>query len=139
MLVVYLHPNGFDPRIHRVIPQLVKLSGFMTPRRKPSIWKRTRMKMKFEKIVSIHTFYFWSEPRAIFSQLVSLLVPGGRSVTTFTTAHTTPTGERIYWPLHERAETLVSALAQEPGIRASFTTDPDSRQFNNVAVVIDKR
>jgi hypothetical protein len=93
----------------------------------------------FEKIVSIHTFYFWSEPRAIFSQLVSLLVPGGRSVTTFATAHTTPTGERIYWPLHERAETLVSALTQEPGIRASFTRDPDSRQFNNVAVVIDKR
>ena len=93
----------------------------------------------FEKIVSIHTFYFWSEPRAILDQLVSLLVPGGRSVTTFATAHTTPTGERIYWSLHERAETLVSALAQEPGIRASFTTGPDSRQFNNVAVVIDKR
>ena len=92
----------------------------------------------FDKIVSIHTFYFWPNPRAIVDQIVALLAVGGRFVTTFATARTESTGERTYWPLHERAQALVGELTQERGIRASFTCGPDSRQFNNVAILIEK-
>ena len=92
----------------------------------------------FDKIVSIHTFYFWPNPRAIVDQIVALLADGGRFVTTFATARTAPTGERTYWPLHERAQALASELNQERGIRATFISGPDSRQFNNVAMLIEK-
>ena len=92
----------------------------------------------FDKIVSIHTFYFWPNPRAIVDQIVALLADGGRFVTTFATARTEPTGERTYWPLHERAQALASELNQERGIRATFTCGPDSRRFNNVAISIEK-
>jgi SAM-dependent methyltransferase len=92
----------------------------------------------FDKIMSIHTFYFWPSPRASVDQIVGLLADGGRCVTTFATARTEPTGERIYWPLHERAQALVDELNQQRGIRATFTSGPDSRQFNNVAIVVEK-
>jgi SAM-dependent methyltransferase len=93
---------------------------------------------RFDKIVSIHTFYFWPNPRAIVDQIVALLADGGRFVTTFATARSGPTGERTYWPLHARAQALVVDLDQERGIRATFAYGPDSRQFNNVAIVIEK-
>jgi len=92
----------------------------------------------FDKIVSIHTFYFWPNPRAIMDQIVALLADGGRFVTTFATARTEPTGERTYWPLHARAQALVAELDQERGIRGTFVCGPDSRQFNNVAILIEK-
>ena len=88
--------------------------------------------------MSIHTFYFWPNPRAIVDQIVALLADGGRFVTTFATARTTPTGERTYWPLHTHAQVLAGELNQERGIRATFMSGPDSRQFNNVAMLIEK-
>jgi SAM-dependent methyltransferase len=93
---------------------------------------------QFDKIVSVHTFYFWSDPRAIFDQLVALLAPGGRCVTTFATARTESTGERVYWPLHQRAQDMAGELNQASGIQATLMVGPDSRAFNNVALVIDK-
>jgi SAM-dependent methyltransferase len=91
-----------------------------------------------DKIVSIHTFYFWPDPQAVFDQLVALLAPGGRCVTTFATARTEPRGERIYWPLHQQAQALVDELNQARALQVTIATGPDSRQFNNVAIVIDK-
>jgi ubiquinone/menaquinone biosynthesis C-methylase UbiE len=92
----------------------------------------------FDKIVSIHTFYFWLDPRAIVQQIIALLAPGGRCVTTFATARTSPDGERVYWPLHEHAQALVGEINQERGVHATFLTGPDSREFNNVAILIEK-
>lgn len=94
---------------------------------------------QFEKILSIHTFYFWPDQRLVFEQIIDLLATGGKSVTIFATAKTDPSGERVYWPLHEQAQTLVSEINQKAGIQASLLTGPDSRQFNNVAIVIEKR
>ena len=93
---------------------------------------------RFNKIVSVHTFYFWTEPLALFEQILSLLTAPGRLVTTFATAQTHGTGEREYWPLHRQAETLVEQLQQQASIHAELRSGPDSRQFNNVAIVIDK-
>ena len=43
-------------------------------------------------------------------QLTNLLVSGGRLVSTFATAHSLQDGERVYWPLHQRAEALVGEV-----------------------------
>ena len=92
----------------------------------------------FDKIVIVHTFYFWPEPYTLLLQTLRLLTSQGRFVTTFATANTRSTGEREYWPLHAQAETLVQQLQQQPDIRAELLFGPDSRQFNNVAIVVDK-
>jgi SAM-dependent methyltransferase len=93
---------------------------------------------QFDKIFSIHTFYFWPDPSAICQQLINLLAHCGRVVSTFATAHTLPNRERVYWPLHERAEALVREVQQQTNIAATLAYGPDSRQYNNVAIVIDK-
>ena len=92
----------------------------------------------FDNIVSIHTFYFWLDPRTIVEQIVGLLASGGRCITTFATARTVPSGERTYWPLHEQAATLVGELNRAPAMRATLIPGPDSRQFNNIAIVLEK-
>ena len=93
---------------------------------------------QFDKIVSIHTFYFWPDPGAICQQLIKLLAQGGRLVSTFATAHSLANGERVYWPLHQRAEALVREVQQQANVAAYLAYGPDSRQYNNVAIVIDK-
>jgi SAM-dependent methyltransferase len=92
---------------------------------------------RFDKIFSIHTFYFWPEPRDICAALVQLLAHGGRLVSTFATAHTLPNRERVYWHVHRRAEALVKEF-EHHHVAATLAYGPDSRQFNNVAIVIDK-
>ena len=92
----------------------------------------------FDKIVSVHTFYFWPEPNALFGQILRLLRVGGRLVTTFATAHTVRSGKRQFWPLHDQAQMLLQDLQQQSNIRAGLLFGPDSRQFNNIAIVIDK-
>ena len=93
---------------------------------------------QFDKILSIHTFYFWRDPGAICQQLLNLLAHGGRLVSTFATAHTLANGDRIYWPLHQRAEGFVQEVQQQANVAAHLAYGPDSRQYNNVAIVIDK-
>ena len=60
-------------------------------------------------------------------------------MSTFATARSLRNGERVYWPLHEQAETLVEGVNRQPGVSAHLAGGPDSRQFNNVALVIDRR
>jgi SAM-dependent methyltransferase len=92
----------------------------------------------FDKLFSIHTFYFWPEPRAVCTRLGSILAHGGRLVSTFATARKLPNGEWGYWDIHCLAEALVKELDQSPNITASLLYGPDSRHYNNVAIVIDK-
>ncbi len=57
---------------------------------------------------------------------------------TLATARTERNGERLFWPLHQRVGELVEQLGQEVGVDARLAAGPDSRQFNNVAIVIDR-
>jgi SAM-dependent methyltransferase len=93
---------------------------------------------QFDKILSIHTLYFWPNLHTICHHLIKLLAHGGRVVSTFATARTLPTGERVYWPLHQQAEALIRDIQQQANIAAHLAYGPDSRQYNNVAIVIDK-
>jgi SAM-dependent methyltransferase len=90
---------------------------------------------QFDKIFSVHTFYFWPDPGLIARQLLAALRGGGRMAITFATAETLASGERVYWPLHQRAAELVSQLVRLPNVTARLAYGPDSRQYNNVAIV----
>lgn len=91
-----------------------------------------------DRVFSIHTFYFWPAPRETIADLVRLLDVGGKLVITFATAETLPNGERVFWPLHQRAETLVRDLRRHGGLSAMLQHGPDNRQYNNVALVIER-
>lgn len=93
---------------------------------------------RFDKLLSIHTFYFWPDPQAICAELAGLLAPGGRLVSTFATARRLPGGAWQVWEIQRTAEALVAALDQQPGISAALLEGPDSREFNNVAIVMDR-
>lgn len=38
-----------------------------------------------DKIWSVHTFYFWADPEAVFADLLRVLAPGGKIVVTLAT------------------------------------------------------
>jgi SAM-dependent methyltransferase len=92
----------------------------------------------FDKLFSIHTFYFWPDPRAVCMGLIAILAHSGRLVSTFATARRLPNGDWNYWDVHRQAEALVKQLDQHPRITATLMYGPDSRTYNNVAIVIDK-
>jgi SAM-dependent methyltransferase len=92
----------------------------------------------FDKLFSIHTFYFWPDPCAVYQRLVGLLAHGGRLVSTFATARKLPNGDWDYWDVQHLAEGLVTEFDQYPNLTATLLYGPDSRQYNNVAIVIDK-
>ncbi|MFL5805339.1 MAG: class I SAM-dependent methyltransferase [Roseiflexaceae bacterium] len=92
---------------------------------------------RFDKIYSIHTFYFWPQPLQVFDDLLRILKPGGTLMITLSTGRTTATGERIYSELQTRLETgIVPALRQRGLQHVAIEHGPDSRQYNNVAVVV---
>jgi SAM-dependent methyltransferase len=74
----------------------------------------------FDKLFSIHTFYFWPDPHLVCESLVSLLAPGGRLVSTFATARKLPNGEWSYWDVHHLAETLVAEFGHYPKLTATL-------------------
>ena len=92
----------------------------------------------FDKLLSLHTFYFWPDPRAICTRLVSILAHTGRLVSTFATARKLANGDWNYWEVHQQAEALVKQLDHDPNITATLLYGPDSRTYNNVAIMIDK-
>jgi ubiquinone/menaquinone biosynthesis C-methylase UbiE len=93
---------------------------------------------RFDKLCSTHTFYFWPDPWAVCTQLIRLLAHGGRLVSTFATARKRPNGEWQYWEVQHVAEALVKAFDPYPNIAATLLYGPNSRTYNNVAIVIDK-
>lgn len=92
----------------------------------------------FDKIFSIHTFYFWPDPLGVFANLTHVLKDHGTIIVTFATAQILPTGEWTYWPLHEQVEALVQKLQQWDLTSVALERGPPSRQYNNVAIVLRK-
>lgn len=93
---------------------------------------------RFEKVLTIHTFYFWPDPYETALHLGALLRPGGRLVATFATATRAASGTYSYWPLQQEAEAVAAELSQHPEFAARLVEGPDSRQFNNVALILER-
>lgn len=91
-----------------------------------------------DKIWSVHTFYFWADPEAVFADLRRVLAPGGTVVVTLATGTVSASGDDQLWPLHQQVEALVGALNRWPGISVELQRGPNSRQFNNVAIMLRK-
>jgi SAM-dependent methyltransferase len=92
----------------------------------------------FDKIFSIHSLYFWPDPLPICLDLVGMLNIGGMLVITVATGQVTSAGEWVYWPLQQQLEALVGALQQCDVTAAVLKHGPNSRQYNNIAIVLQK-
>jgi SAM-dependent methyltransferase len=93
----------------------------------------------FDKILSIHTFYFWPNPLDVCADLAGLLKHGGRLVVTLATGQRRAAGTYEYWPLHEQVEAVVQELQQSGRVStAALYEGPNSRQYNNIAIVVQK-
>ena len=90
----------------------------------------------FDKIFSIHTFYFWRKSTTVLGDLYRLLSPNGRLVLTMATGKKDTHGEWVYWPLQAILEDeVVPGLIQTGFREVSLERGPDSRSYNNVALI----
>jgi ubiquinone/menaquinone biosynthesis C-methylase UbiE len=94
----------------------------------------------FDKIMTIHTFYFWSEPSQPLSELYRVLKPGGRLIITFSTGKINARGEVEVWlPFQSALEEQVMPGMQREGFQVvRLERGPNSRQYTSVAVIGEK-
>ena len=96
----------------------------------------------FDRIFSIHTFYFWPDPVRAIADIFRVLKPQGMLVLTLSTGVIRPTGEREAGQFGSLQAFLDEEIV--PGMRrlgftaAGVTKGPDNRQFNSVAVIGQK-
>jgi ubiquinone/menaquinone biosynthesis C-methylase UbiE len=94
----------------------------------------------FDKIMTIHTLYFWPEPHEpsqALSELCRVLKPGGRLVITLSTGKINAQGEVEVWePLQAALEKQVMPALRRKGFQAvRLEQGPTSRQYTSVAVI----
>ncbi len=97
----------------------------------------------FDKIMTIHTLYFWPEPHEssqALSELCRVLKPGGRLVITLSTGKINAQGEVEVWePLQSALEEQVMPGMQRQGFQVvRLEQGPNSRQYTSVAVIGEK-
>jgi ubiquinone/menaquinone biosynthesis C-methylase UbiE len=94
---------------------------------------------QFDKIMTIHTFYFWPEPPQAISELQRVLKPGGRLIITLSTGKINARGEVEVEPLQSVLEEHVAPGMRRNGFKvARLERGPNSRQYNSVAVIGEK-
>lgn len=94
---------------------------------------------QFDKIMTIHTFYFWPEPPQDISELQRVLKPGGRLIITLSTGKINARGEVEVEPLQSVLEEHVAPGMQRNGFKiARLERGPNSRQYTSVAVIGEK-
>jgi ubiquinone/menaquinone biosynthesis C-methylase UbiE len=92
----------------------------------------------FDRIFSIHTFYFWPDRTRIIADLIRLLRPGGRCVITLSTGRVQPSGARVYGALHAELEEQVLPELLRAGFgAATLEHGPDSRDYTSVGVIAE--
>ncbi|BCL80653.1 class I SAM-dependent methyltransferase [Ktedonobacteria bacterium brp13] len=88
----------------------------------------------FDKVVSIHTFYWWAEdPHTILSEMFRVLKPGGTLLFTF--SHGKVGEERDYYDQTFIEEHVFPRMKSIGFTAVSSRSGPLSRQFKILAVV----
>ncbi|MHB8597602.1 MAG: class I SAM-dependent methyltransferase [Ktedonobacteraceae bacterium] len=91
---------------------------------------------QFDKIFSIQTLYFWSDPAQALSEIFRVLKPRGMLVVTLSTGtidDTETTGLERYQLLLD--EQIIPCMKQPGFTQASIKQGPASRQFKTTAVI----
>lgn len=96
-------------------------------------------KEQFDKVLSIHTFYFWSDPIGTAAQLLQILKPQGMFVATMATGVITSSGAVHYQAFgslqHDLEHQVVVAMRQLGYSDARLERGPNNRHYNNIALI----
>ncbi len=89
--------------------------------------------LQFDKLLSIHSLYFWPERADIMAELARVLKPGGMLALTLTPGKVGAPSNSFYQSMVE--EQVLPAM-QRLGFSASYVKQgPHSRQYRSVAIV----
>ncbi len=94
---------------------------------------------QFDKIFSIHTFYFWQDPVRAITDIFRVLKPRGLMALTLSTGVIGPGGERepgLFGSLQGMLdEQVIPGMERMRFTTARIAEGPDNRQFNSVAII----
>ncbi|GCE15455.1 class I SAM-dependent methyltransferase [Tengunoibacter tsumagoiensis] len=98
---------------------------------------------QFEKIMTIHTLYFWLEPHVsspALRELYRVLKPGGRIVLTLSTGKVNAQGEVEVWESLQSAleEQIIPGMQREGLKNVRIEQGPTSRGYTSIAVIGEK-
>jgi ubiquinone/menaquinone biosynthesis C-methylase UbiE len=88
---------------------------------------------QFDKVVTIHTIYFWSNPEAILIEILRVLKPGGMCFITFTTGKAEEPGLGDFQAILE--ERMLPGMRDMGFTQVSIKHGPIARNYKNVAVI----
>lgn len=88
---------------------------------------------QFDKVISIHTFYFWSEPPVILAEIFRVLKPSGICFITFSVGKAEETGLGDYQTIIE--EQMLPDMRNIGFTEVSIKQGPIARQYKNVMVI----
>ena len=94
----------------------------------------------FDKVMTIHTLYFWPELGWALHELYRVLKPGGRLVMTLSTGKINAQGEVEVWSQFQSVldEQVMPGMQREGFKAVRLEHGPDSRQYTSVAVIGEK-
>ncbi len=88
---------------------------------------------QFDKVISIHTLYFWSEPAVILAEIFRVLKHSGMCVITFSTGKAEEPGLGYFQSIIE--EQMFPEMRTIGFTEVSIKHGPIARQYKNVAVI----
>jgi ubiquinone/menaquinone biosynthesis C-methylase UbiE len=90
----------------------------------------------FDKVFSIQTFYFWSEPSLVLAEIFRILRRGGMLVVTLSTGvNGTTAGSELEAYQRLLEEEIAPAMRQLGFTAVSIAQGPHSRQFKTTALM----
>ena len=94
---------------------------------------------QFDKVFSIQTFYFWSDPLQTIAEISRVLKPGGTLIITLSTGTTDiPDTSGLEYYQHLLEEQIIPAMHPPLFTTAYVMQGPTSRQFKTTAVIATK-
>ncbi len=88
---------------------------------------------QFDKILSIHTLYFWPDPARAVAELARVLKPGGLLALTFSSGKVgAPEGAGVQAVVRDR---VIPAMEQVGFTMVRVERGPDSRRYKTLAVI----
>jgi ubiquinone/menaquinone biosynthesis C-methylase UbiE len=87
----------------------------------------------FDKVLSIHTLYFWTDPERAIAEIARVLKPGGRLGLTFSPGKVGVPDDAGYRTMVE--EYVLPSMTRHGFATARVACGPASRQYRTVAVI----